>query len=149
MHVLLVCTQGGHLYQLFSLRDYWSKYERSWVTFDTETVNSILSDEHLIAAFHPTARNIKNLLKNFRLAIKTIREIRPHIIISTGAGLAIPFFYIAKLYGIRTVYIESITRITELSLTGRLVYPVADHFLVQWPELAKKLPKAQYRGMVI
>jgi len=149
VHILLVCASGGHLYELFSLREYWSEYNRSWVTFDREVVSSLLADEHVITAFYPTTRNIRNLFRNFWLAVKVIRELRPTTIISTGSGLAVPFFYAAKLYGIRTVYIESIARTTKLSVSGRIVYPVASHFIVQWPELTSSLRKAVYRGRVL
>ncbi len=149
MQILLVCSSGGHLHELLSLREYWTQYDRSWVTFDREVVKSLLADEHVITAYYPTTRNIKNLIRNFWLALRIIRELKPKMIISTGSGLAIPFFYAAKLYGIRTVYIESIARTSELSLSGRLIYPVADKFLVQWPELTKALSKAEYKGRVL
>ncbi|MHB8841323.1 MAG: PssD/Cps14F family polysaccharide biosynthesis glycosyltransferase [Candidatus Aquicultor sp.] len=149
MRILLVCSSGGHLYELFSLREYWEQYDRWWVTFDREVVESLLANERVITAFYPTTRNVKNLFRNFWLALRIIRELRPQTIISTGSGVAIPFFYAAKLYGIRTIYIESIARTSELSLSGRLIYPVADKFLVQWPELTKTLPKAEYRGRVL
>lgn len=147
--MLLICSSGGHLYQLFNLHEYWSKYQRSWITFESEDVRSLLADEQVITAFHPTTRNIKNFFRNLWLAARVLREIKPRIIVSTGAGIAVPFFYMAKLYGIRTVYVESITRLEGLSLTGRLVYPIASHFIVQSPELASKLPRAEYKGWIL
>jgi hypothetical protein len=54
-----------------------------------------------------------------------------------------------KILGIKTIYIESLTRVRTLSLSGRLVYPVAQYILVQWPELAYKYKKAIFRGQVI
>lgn len=149
MQILLVCDSGGHLYQLFSLKDYWSKYDRTWVTFDTEMAKSLLSDERVITAFHPSTRNLKNFLRNLHLAFNVVRRLRPKAVVSTGSAVAVPFIYVAKLYGIRTIYIETISRTTKLSLTGRLIYPIADHFLVQWPELTKTLRRAEYRGQVL
>ena len=58
------------------------------------------------------------------------------------------FLILGSLLGIKTVYIESLARIHELSLSGRLVYPFVDRFLVQWPELEHKYSRAQYQGRV-
>jgi UDP-N-acetylglucosamine:LPS N-acetylglucosamine transferase len=71
------------------------------------------------------------------------------VILSTGAGLAVPFFLVGKLLGIRLVYVESVTRIETISLTGRLVYRLADRFFVQWPEAARRLPRAEFAGAVL
>ena len=57
--------------------------------------------------------------------------------------------WMAKPLGIKTIFVESITRINELSLTGRLVYPVVSKFLVQWEELAAKNPKAEFHGRIV
>ena len=74
------------------------------------------------------------------------RRKNPDIFISTGAGIAVPFFYIGKLLGKRLIFIESFTRINMPSLTGRLVYPISDLFFIQWDELKKHYPKAIFVG---
>jgi UDP-N-acetylglucosamine:LPS N-acetylglucosamine transferase len=71
------------------------------------------------------------------------------VIISTGAGVAVPFIYVGRLLGIRTIYLESWTRVKGLSLSARLVYPVVDVMLVQWPEVAGKYAKAMFKGQVL
>ena len=71
------------------------------------------------------------------------------MIVTTGSGVAAPFIWWAKMLGIKTVFVESITRITEISLTGRMVYPFVDTFLVQWEELLEKYPKAQFHGRIV
>ena len=78
-----------------------------------------------------------------------VRE-KPKVLISTGAEIAIPFFLVGKLLGSKTVFIDSMTRVRSRSATGRLLYPVADVFLVQWPE-ARRLygPRAVYAGSVV
>lgn len=149
MHLLLVCSSGGHLLEIFNLREYWHKYPRTWVTFKSDDAESLLEGENVLTAYHPTNRNIKNLLKNLWLAFGVIKNERPTTVISTGAGVAVPFIYIAKIFGIKSIYIESITRVNELSLTGRMIYPVVDHLLVQWPELAAKHKKTVYKGSVL
>jgi beta-1,4-N-acetylglucosaminyltransferase len=71
------------------------------------------------------------------------------VIVSTGAGLAVPFFLVGRLTGRRLAYVESLTRTESLSLSGRLVYPLADAFFVQWPEPARRHRKARYVGSVL
>ncbi|AKB23630.1 capsular polysaccharide biosynthesis protein [Methanosarcina sp. MTP4] len=78
-----------------------------------------------------------------------LRE-KPDIIISTGSEIAIPVFYTAKLLRIKTIFIESLCRVEAPSLTGKIVYPISDVFLVQWKQLLPKFgKKAQYWGNVL
>ena len=71
------------------------------------------------------------------LAFKVLRKERPDVIISSGAAVAVPFFYVGKLFGAKTVYIEVYDRIDIPTLTGKLVYPVTDKFILQWEEQKK------------
>ena len=96
----------------------------------------------MLIAHFPTNRNVKNTLKNTILAYKILKKERPDIIISTGAAVAVPFFWLGKLFGVKTIYIEVFDRIDTPTLTGKLVYPVADKFIVQWDEMKKVYPKA-------
>lgn len=149
MQISLVCSSGGHFFQLYSLKKYWEEFEHFWVTFPGRDTTSILRNEKVYWAYYPTNRNIKNLIKNIILAIKILKKKKPDVVISTGAGVSVPFIYIAKLLRIKTVYIESLTRIDGLSLSAKLVYPVVDHLIVQWPELEKRYVKAKFVGQVI
>ena len=78
---------------------------------------------------------------------RVLREQRPDVVVSTGSEIAIPVFYLAKLLGMKTVFIETCSRVQMPTGTGRLVYPISDVFLVQWPEMLSSYgPKAQYKG---
>lgn len=134
MKLLLVCSSGGHLAQLMCLRPWWSEHERHWVTFDTEDAISKLAGEDVTWAHHPTTRNVKNLARNTALAWSTMSRIRPDVVVTTGAGVAVPFFWLHRRFGATSVYIEVFDRIDTSTLTGRLCRPVTDLFLVQWPE---------------
>jgi UDP-N-acetylglucosamine:LPS N-acetylglucosamine transferase len=144
--VLLVCSSGGHLTQLYNLRPWWERFRRVWVTFDKEDARSILRDETIIAAHHPTTRNIPNLLRNSVLAWRVLRRHRPDVIVSTGAGVALPFFLLGRILGIRTIYIEVFDRIDAPSLTARLCYPLSDLFALQWEEQARFFPRGKVVG---
>ena len=143
---LFVASSGGHLFELLQLRDGWAREQRHWVTFDTPDARSLLSGEAVTFAAHPTNRNLPNLVRNFFLAIRLLRRKRPRAILTTGAGVAVPFCWLGRLRGSRIVYIESFARVDSPSLTGRLVHPVAHDFFVQWPEVCQFFPKAKYRG---
>jgi beta-1,4-N-acetylglucosaminyltransferase len=141
---LLVCSSGGHLDQLMRLRSWWGQGERHWVTFALPDAESRLGGETTTWAYFPTTRNLKNFVRNLFLARRVLRQVRPDVIISTGAGLAVPFFLLARFYGARTVFLEVFDRVDSTTLTGRLCRPLADLFLVQWPE-----QQALYRGSVL
>ena len=88
------------------------------------------------------------------LCINTVRAIRilhrekPDLIVSSGAAPAVPFFYIGKLMKAKTIYIEVFDRIDAPTVTGRMVYPVTDRFVVQWEEMKKVYPKAINLGSI-
>jgi UDP-N-acetylglucosamine:LPS N-acetylglucosamine transferase len=146
--VLLVASAGGHLLQLAQLLEQWPPDERAWVTFDTADARSLLRDERVWFAYHPTNRSIRNLLRNLVFAFRLMRTLRPRAIVSTGAGVAVPFCYVGRLFGARVVFIESFSRTSQPSLTARLVYPIATSFFVQWPELQTRFRRARYEGQL-
>lgn len=147
--VCLVCSSGGHFVQMYSMCELWKQYECLWVTFPGEDTDCLLRDANVVHAYHPTNRSIKNLIRNIGLAWTTLRRERPSAIVSTGAGVAVPFMLIGRLLGIRTIYIDSLTRTDDLSLSGRLLYRWVHTFLVQWPAVAEKHPRALFRGRVL
>ena len=146
--VLLVASSGGHLHQLWEFRDGWRREARAWVTFDTPDVNEMLDCERVHFAYHPTNRNFVNLARNAVLAIKLMRVERPAVMLTTGAGLAVPFAYAAWVFRVPVIWVEGLGRVTNLSLSARLVSPVARRVFVQWPELADRVAKAEYAGSI-
>ncbi|KAI9286472.1 oligosaccharide biosynthesis protein Alg14-like protein [Umbelopsis sp. AD052] len=93
---------------------------------------------------------IKALLGSFKILSNM-----PDLIICNGPGSCISICmvaYLPRLLGIkhiRIVYVESFARVKTLSVTGRLLYPVVDNFLVQWPELLETYPRAIYNGTLV
>ena len=146
--MLLVCSSGGHLLQLHLLRGSWSGLDTAWVTFDKSDARSLLVGERVVYAYGPTNRNVPNLIRNLFLAIRVIRRVRPRLIVSTGAGLVVPFAWVGRFFGARIVYVESVTRIESASLSFRLIRPVVSRTYAQWPELAARIPGARYVGSV-
>lgn len=146
MKVAFVGSSGGHLNHLLKVKKAFDEYESFWVTFDKIDANSALAGEKVYHAFFPTNRNLTNLVKNFWLAIKVLVAEKPDVIISSGAAVAVPFFYVGKILGAKLIYVEVIDRIDSPTLTGKLVYPITNLFLVQWETMLQVYPKAMYIG---
>ncbi|GAB3207526.1 UDP-N-acetylglucosamine--LPS N-acetylglucosamine transferase [Marinactinospora thermotolerans] len=140
--VLFVASSGGHLAQLCALRPWWEERERAWVTFRTPDAESALAGEDVRWAYHPTTRHLGNLVRNTVLAARTLARTRPSVVVSTGAGVALPFFALAWLLRIPTVYIEVYDRIDTPTLTARLCRPFTRLFLAQWEEQRAFMPTA-------
>ena len=149
MKLLLVCSSGGHLLLLHQLRPWWEKHERSWVTFDKTDARSLLAGERIAWAHHPTQRNIPNLLRNLGLAWRVLRRERPDVVVSTGAGVALPFFVLGRLLRARTVFVEAYERVDRPSLTGRLVYPMSNLMALQWEEQRRFYPRGELVGALL
>ena len=148
MKVCLVGSSGGHLTHLYMLKPFWQDKERFWVTFNKEDANSILEGEQVYHCYYPTNRSLKALLINTRLAWKVLRKERPDVIVSSGAAVAVPFFYLGKLFGMKTIYIEVFDRIDKPTMTGKMVYPVTDRFIVQWEEMKQVYKNAINCGSI-
>ena len=149
MKAMLVCSSGGHLLQLHQLKQWWERYERLWVTFEKPDAVSLLREEQVAWAHHPTTRNVRNLLRNFFLAWRLLRRHRPDVVVSTGAAVAFPFFLLARLLRIKTVYVEVYDRIDLPTLTGRLCHPLSDLFLLQWDEQRRFYPRGELIGKLL
>lgn len=141
--VLLVGSSGGHLAQLLPLEPWYRKHERRWVTFRTPDAQSRLEGEDVVWGYHPTTRNLPNLLRNTGLAIRHVLRFRPAVVVSTGAGIALPFFILGRLTGAKTVYIEVVDRLDTATMTAKLCRPFTSLFCVQWPE-----QRRLYKGAV-
>ena len=148
MKVCLVGSSGGHLTHLYMLKPFWKNNDHFWVTFNKEDAKSLLEGEKMYPCYYPTNRNIRNLIKNTIVAWKVLRKEKPDLIISCGAAVAVPFFYLGKLFGAKTIYIEVFDRIDASTVTGKLVYPIADKFIVEWEEMLDVYPKAINLGSI-
>lgn len=149
MKLGIICSSGGHLLLIHLLKDFWSKHDRFWVTFDKEDARSLLREEKIYPAYFPTNRNILNLIRNFFLALRVLFKEKPDVIISSGAGVAIPFFYIGKLMRKKLIFIEAYERIENPSLTARVVYPITNMFILHWEEQKKNFPRGEVLGQLL
>ena len=147
--VLLVSTQGGHLAQLLVLRHWFEGRDHVWVCPDTPDVADRLAGERVIPSYSPTTRHLGNLLRNMGLAVGVLRRERPSLVISAGAGVAVPFFVMAWLLRIPTVFIEVYDRVDTPTLTGRLCGPFTTRRIVQWQSQLAFYPDARLVGPLL
>lgn len=147
--VLLVSSQGGHLAQLLVLRSWWEAHDRVWVCPDTPDVRDRLAGEQVVTSYSPTTRNVVNLVRNAALAVRVLREHRPSLVVSTGAGVAVPFFAAARAMGIPTAFIEVYDRVDSPTLTGRLCGPFTTRRIVQWDQQLDFYPDAHLVGPLL
>jgi beta-1,4-N-acetylglucosaminyltransferase len=149
MKIALVCSHGGHLTETLQLLPAFADHEIFFVTYRSTRDAEV---EGLARAYFTEniGFNVARMLRSFFWARQVLRLERPDVVLSLGAEIALPFFILARLQNIKTIFIESWCRVVSLSLTGRLVYFLADEFWVQWPQLASRSGrKAKYHGAVI
>jgi hypothetical protein len=149
LDVLFVCSSGGHLAQLAALEPWSRHHHRRWVCFDTPDALSVLRGEDVAWAHHPTTRNVVNLVRNVALAWRVLRQRRPDVVVSTGAGVAVPFFLLARLFAVPSVFLEVYDRMDTPTLTGRLCRPLARRMLVQWEEQRTLYRSTEVVGCVL
>ena len=149
MKIGLVCSHGGHLTETLQILEAFDGYDVFFATYHSPRDDYLMK---IAPAFF--TQNIgtspARLLKATIWAWEILRREKPDVILSLGAEIAIPFIYLAKFMGIRTIFIESWCRVEGLSKTGKLVYNIADQFWVQWPQLIDVGgPRVQYKGSVV
>jgi len=88
------------------------------------------------------------LLINLWEAARILRARRPDVILSCGAGPAVPFAFVGKLMGIKVVFIETFAAVVKPTLTGRLMYRLSDLFIYQWKALSSVYPEGIYGGSI-
>lgn len=139
---------GGHFEQLSMLKPLMDKYESCVVTEETDY--KIAIEGQRMYYMHQVNRKEKTLI--FWMGVNGLRSIRlllierPDVVITTGVLAMIPLCLLAKIFGKKLVYIESFAKVTSPTVTGRLLYRVADRFYVQWESMKKFYPNAIYLG---
>src|SRR5699024_899209 len=150
--VLLISSVGGHLTQLLQLEPLFKNYHYHIVT-EKSTITKELQNKYPLSLLVYGARNypIRYLFKfsfNILKTLVILLKKRPDVIITTGAHTAVPMCYIAKLFRKKVIFIESFAKAKTPTLSGKLVYPIADLFIVQWESMKKVYPNARYGGSI-
>ena len=145
--IAIVSSCGGHLTEVRLLRRFYEPYEFVYVVDDHVLLPQDMEGRTLFATH--SERDLRFFV-NLWEAWRILRAYRPSVILSTGAGPVVPFAIIGKLFfGVRVVFIETITRVRRPSHTGRLMYWLTDEFFYQWDTLARFFPKGRCLGTLI
>lgn len=140
--IAFVASVGGHLTELLAICEPLLVHEHFWVINDRSPV--LPPGERAYQIVH--AERDFRVLFNFAECLKIFSVEEPGLVISTGAGPAVPAFCVARALGIPTIYVEPSSAVRQLTLTGRILQYVATEFYVQWPELTARAGRAKYVG---
>jgi len=88
-------------------------------------------------------------LVNLWEAWRIVRKEKPVLILSTGAGPVVPFALIGKMLGLPTIFVETFAHVAKPSMSGRIMYHLAERFFYQWRALERRLPRATYGGPLV
>lgn len=142
MRLCIVSSPGGHLAKMIKLKPWWRRYDRFWVTHLGSGQTDYLQNETIIAGCFPENRNLYNFFRNLILAIKVCLRLKPTVMVSMGAGIAAPFFLVGKLFGCKLIFIETFVFIASPTISGKILYHIADEFIVQNKHYLSFYPKA-------
>ena len=153
-NVLFISSTGGHLNELLQLSPLFNKYNYFIITEKDKSTESLKSkfDKKVFYLKYGSRKNflkypfvfLFNCIKSFFYYIK----LKPKYIVTTGTHTAVPICYLGKLFGSKIIFIETFANINTKTLSGKLVYPIANLFIVQWEEMTKLYPKAIYGGSI-
>ena len=152
--VLFISSTGGHFSELLQLKSLFKKYDSYIVTEKDKTNENFKSeygDRLYFLPYGTRSKMFSYVFKYFYLCLKTIYlffKIRPKYIVTTGTHTAVPMCYLGKIFGCKIIFIETFANSKSKTLSGRMIYPIANLFIVQWKEMINLYPKAVYGGSI-
>ena len=164
--IMFAASIGGHYKEMMGLKDLFPLYDSILVTDNkaaanqpevmkifrvVEFANAMSDRRERKAGNHSKGTRwaaMSSYLKMFLQCIKIVLKHKPSVIISTGSYIAVPLFYFGKLYGAKLIFIESNAMVYSKTTTGKLVGWISDKIIVQWPEMLKVYPKAEFWGVL-
>jgi beta-1,4-N-acetylglucosaminyltransferase len=147
MKICIVSSAGGHLTEAHLLKSVYEKYVYFYiVNFRIVLTKEMVDKTYFISHSERDLKFFINLIESFYI----LRYEKPDVILSTGAGLAVPISLIGRyIFSCKIIFIETMAAVERPSLTGRIMYKIAHHFFYQWPVLKKYYPKAEYVGPLV
>ena len=152
--VMFISSMGGHLTELMQLKIIFKNYDYKIITEKHKSTLGLKARykskiDYLLAGNKDhMLRYLYVLPYNFIKSFIMFLKFKPDVIVTTGAHTCVAMCYIAKIIKKKVIYIESFANIETKTLTGKLIYPIADKFIVQWKSMLKLYPKAIYEGWI-
>ncbi len=150
--IIFIASTGGHLSELLQLSDLFKKYEYLLVT--EKTKNNLHLKEKYNTKFLMAGTKSHPFRYFFVCLVNPIKSLfyflkfKPDVVITTGAHTSVPMCFIAHLFKKKVIYIETMANRHTKTMTGKMLYKIADHFVVQWEEMKELYPKAKYGGLI-
>ena len=146
--VLFISSTGGHFMELMKLEPIFFEYNFYIITekdCTTEFLKKKFKNRVSYLPYCTRSKIFSYIFIYLFLIIKSIilyLKIRPEYIVTTGTHTSVPMCFFAKIFRKKIIYIETYANISKKTLTGRILYPIADLFVVQWKEMKRLYPKA-------
>lgn len=144
--VCLAASPGGHLAELQAVAGAFDHWRRVWVTGPSPQADALRrkgEEVRMLPAWGRDPPGIRGFVPNLRAAARIARVCRPRLVVTTGAGLVVPLVLMTRASGSQLVLVESMARVSDASLTARILAPLARAVLVQWPDLGGALRGAR------
>jgi UDP-N-acetylglucosamine:LPS N-acetylglucosamine transferase len=147
MKICIAASEGGHLTEAMYLESVFGAHDWFLISYRCPRVEALPHRKYMVPVF---PENPLRILPCLRIVFRAFFKERPEVVLSTGSEIALPVFLAARIFGAKTVFIETLANFAKPSLTARLLYPFADRFFVQNREsLAAFGPRAEYHGAVV
>lgn len=144
--VLFISSTGGHLRELMKLEPLFKDYDYCIITEkDSTTIDLQKKYKIYYVPYSTRSKIISYFFKYIFVILKSIIlfiRIKPDAIVTTGTHTVVPICFFGKLFKKKIIYIETYANITKKTLTGIILYPISDLFIVQWREMKNLYPKA-------
>jgi UDP-N-acetylglucosamine:LPS N-acetylglucosamine transferase len=145
--LLAIASGGGHWVQLRRLHPLLDEVDAVYVSVDPSYRDEV-GRERLHLVEDASRWNKLRLIVQALQVLWLVLRLRPECVLSTGASPGFFGILFGKLLGARTIWIDSLANVDEMSLSGRLAKPFADLWLTQWPHLER--PEGpRYAGAVL
>jgi len=144
--ICIVSSCGGHLTEVRMLMPAYQRYEHFYVLNEKISLPEDMADKTF---FIRHSERDWLFFVNLWEAWRILRREKPSLILSTGAGPVVPFALVGKLLKVPTIFIETIAHVHQPSISGRIMYHLADRFFYQWRSLEKVFPRATYGGRLV
>ena len=147
LKVLAVASGGGHWVQLLRLKEAFVGSDVVYVTVDERCRSQINGDSFYVINDGNSSTPWGIFLMAVKMFFLVVRT-RPDVVISTGAAPGVFAIYWGKLFQAKTIWLDSLANVERMSLSGRLVLPISDLCLTQWPHLEKP-DGPVYKGAIL
>jgi len=150
--IILICSGGGHLVEMLQLEEMFARYNYLLITERTQ-FTAFFEESYNMSFIRPRPAGKKRRLLflmtlaiNLFLSVKLLVKHYPKAIISTGSHTAVPMCFLGRLLGIKIIFIHSYARVNSRAKASDIIYPIADKFIVQWPNVKTHYEKAIFLG---